>query len=262
MHAPLDRLVELAGVKFRGGEVVAEFSTLVDPGSPIAPEATAIHGIDDAAVRGAPKASDALAKFVEFCGAAPLAAHNAPFDAGVLGGEMARTRLEPPGNRILDTRLLAKALLQADSYSLVNLVKQLGLPAGTHHRALADAHHVFHLLRRLIGLLGEPDRVPFGEVLRRKAPIAFGDYLPKRPSLGDDLRPLGAATSSGDPVTIDYAIDGSKRASLQVTPRLLFERDGVAYMEALCHLSGRVKTYRLDRIRGLRAEAGQGLLFG
>src|SRR5262249_30512080 len=56
MHAPLDRLVEIAAVRFRGGEKVAEFSTLVDPGCPISPEAIAIHGIDDAAVRGAPDA--------------------------------------------------------------------------------------------------------------------------------------------------------------------------------------------------------------
>jgi DNA polymerase III epsilon subunit-like protein len=261
MHAPLDRLVEIAALKFRGVHKVAEFSTLVDPGSPIPPEAIAVHGIDDAAVRGAPKARAAIAEFFRFCGEAPLVAHNAPFDASILAGEMARARIDPPPNPILDTRLLAKALVRTDSYSLVNLVKALGLPAGTHHRALADALHVFHLVRRLLERLGDPDGVLFGEVLRRNAPISFERYLPKPPSLGDDLRPLAAAASSGESVTIDYAVEGTRRTSLLVTPRLLFAKEGGSYMEALCHASGIVKTYRLERIHGLRAETGQGLLF-
>ena len=85
---------------------------------------------------------------------------------------MARGRIEPPGNPILDTRLLAKALVRTDSYSLVNLAKALGLPEGTHHRALADALHVFHLVRRLLGRLAvEVCERPEAEAPQRRVQV-------------------------------------------------------------------------------------------
>src|SRR3972149_4178140 len=43
--------VELAVVRFEGGEVVSRYSTLIEPDAAIPPEATAIHGITDEMVR-------------------------------------------------------------------------------------------------------------------------------------------------------------------------------------------------------------------
>ena len=48
------RIVELAGVKFCGDKIVDVFDTYVDPGMPIPPYATAVHGIRDADVADAP----------------------------------------------------------------------------------------------------------------------------------------------------------------------------------------------------------------
>ena len=257
VHAPLDRVVEIGGVKFQGGEVKAEFSTLVDPSSPISEAGTAVHGITDAMVRGAPKAKEAIGSFLAFAGDAVLVAHHAPFDAGVLAGEMAREGIAPPGNPILDTRLLARATVKFDSYGLENLVKSLGLPAELHHRALPDSRHVFRLMRRLVA---EPRETSMAEVLRRNGPpISFERYVPQAPALPDELLPLKAAASSGEPLTIVYAGEGSPAAPRVVTPKLLFLKDGVGYLEAFCHQSGFVKTYRLDRIRGLRTEVERGL---
>lgn len=46
-------LLELAGVRVEGGEVVDTFAELVLPPVAIEPEATEIHGIDEDAVRQA-----------------------------------------------------------------------------------------------------------------------------------------------------------------------------------------------------------------
>jgi DNA polymerase-3 subunit epsilon len=78
-------ITEIGAVKIRGGEVLGEFHTLVNPGSPIPPFITVLTGITDAMVAPAPLFSEVLPAFLEFCGGAEetiLIAHNAPFDIG------------------------------------------------------------------------------------------------------------------------------------------------------------------------------------
>jgi len=47
-------VVEVAAQVVEAGRVVSTFESLVDPGQPIPPFVTAIHGIDDRMVRGKP----------------------------------------------------------------------------------------------------------------------------------------------------------------------------------------------------------------
>lgn len=79
------RVVELAAVKFRNGEPTARHGMLLDPGMPIPKEATAIHGITDADVRGQPSLAEVAARFLAHVRAADvLVAYNWPFDAAFL----------------------------------------------------------------------------------------------------------------------------------------------------------------------------------
>lgn len=87
-----DELVEVAAVlvdKPRTGRpmAIAAFSTLANPGCPIPAQATAIHGIADADVDGAPPADEVrwrLASFIAQYADALVVAHNAAFDAAFL----------------------------------------------------------------------------------------------------------------------------------------------------------------------------------
>jgi DNA polymerase III epsilon subunit-like protein len=250
--APLDRVVEIAAVRFRGEDVVAEFQTLVDPRCPIPEEASAIHGITDEEVRGAPVAPEALKRFFAFAGDAPLVAHHAPFDARVLAGECARAGLLPPANAIFDTLRLARSSVSAASYSLENLVAALGLPRGPHHRALADSHHVVHLFTRLVTSPRAPGALSLERALARHgSPLSFDRFLPERARLPDSLVALSDALARGETITLLYAASGAAPSRAAVTPLFLFGDGGEAYLEALCHRDRFVKTYRLDRIRGL-----------
>lgn len=47
-------ITEVGAVKVRGGEVLGEFQTLVDPGTPIPPFIAVLTGISNAMVAGAP----------------------------------------------------------------------------------------------------------------------------------------------------------------------------------------------------------------
>src|SRR5205823_6318834 len=77
-------ITEIGAVKVRGGEVLGEFQSLVDPGSPIQPFVTVLTGITDSMVAAAPAVAGVLAAFLEFARGSVLVAHNAPFDMGFL----------------------------------------------------------------------------------------------------------------------------------------------------------------------------------
>src|SRR5690606_15013306 len=68
-------ITEIGAVKTRGGEVIGEFQTLVDPGSPIPPMIVSLTGITDAMVMAAPRIEAVLPSFLEFLGDAVLVAH-------------------------------------------------------------------------------------------------------------------------------------------------------------------------------------------
>lgn len=67
-----------------GGEPEVVLDTLLNPGRPIDPATTAIHGITDADVEGAPAWFEVSSKMVDlFTGATAVAAYNAPYDATI-----------------------------------------------------------------------------------------------------------------------------------------------------------------------------------
>jgi DNA polymerase-3 subunit epsilon len=90
-----DRIVELAAVKvFPLGEDGSErpeeeLSLLIDPEMPISPEATAVHGIDDARVAGCPIFADVAPRIREFLEGCDLSGFNIKrFDLPMLLGKL------------------------------------------------------------------------------------------------------------------------------------------------------------------------------
>ena len=88
-EAAADKIIELAVVVFEYcretgavGRVLETYDGLEDPGMPIPPESTAIHGITDAMVAGKRIDDAAVARLLE--GVGIVIAHNARFDRGFL----------------------------------------------------------------------------------------------------------------------------------------------------------------------------------
>jgi DNA polymerase III epsilon subunit family exonuclease len=139
-----DRIVEVACVLVDGDAVVDRWSTLINPQRPIPERATAVHGITDRAVRGAPLLADALSELREVCSGRLLVAHNAQFDLAFLSG------LDHVGG--LCTMRLARVLFpEAPNHknqtlrAFLEIDREIGEEVGAH-RALDDAVVTAHVL--------------------------------------------------------------------------------------------------------------------
>lgn len=79
------RIVELAAYNVAGQTLL---DTLIDPGGPIPPDATDVHGITDQWVAGAPSFAAALPKLTEVLAGRRCLIYNAPYDKGRLRHEL------------------------------------------------------------------------------------------------------------------------------------------------------------------------------
>jgi DNA polymerase III subunit epsilon len=153
-------ITEIGAVKVRGGQVLGELSTLVNPGRPIPAFISLLTGITDAMVLDAPRIDAALAAFLEFARGSVLVAHNAPFDISFLKAATAASGREWPGHTVVDTVHLARQVLLRDEVAnrkLSTLARLFGSPDTPDHRALHDARatvHVLHGLLERVGSLG------------------------------------------------------------------------------------------------------------
>lgn len=84
-------ICELAVVDARTGNVLLE--SLVDAGQPIHPAASAVHGIVDGDLDGAPALPELLPRLRRAVGKRPLLAYNAPYDRDALRQDAQRHRL-------------------------------------------------------------------------------------------------------------------------------------------------------------------------
>jgi len=100
------RIVEFGAVRFTPAKgELHHFEQLADPEFPIPDDATRIHGITDAMVRGMPTVAETLPIFLGFLGGPEtvLLAHNASFDLGFLSFALAKLGMPFPPNPVVDT---------------------------------------------------------------------------------------------------------------------------------------------------------------
>lgn len=132
------RVCEVAAISFRGAERVATLAELVNPGQPIPPEVSRIHGITDEMVRNSPSFGAVAPGLLAALEGSVLVAHNAEFDLGFLNMEFERVGLRFPDLPVLDTLVLARRNWKFQSNRLGNIAKELNISSEGWHRALSD----------------------------------------------------------------------------------------------------------------------------
>ena len=147
-----DAITEIGAVKYRGGEEIGRFTTLVNPGCAIPPFIVLLTGITDTMVTNASAIEDVLDDLLEFIGDSVLVAHNARFDIGFINAALVRAGRERLSNRVLDTVSLARRLVGAEvrNCKLSTVAATLGFTNQPCHRAINDVLATGDLLHLLI----------------------------------------------------------------------------------------------------------------
>ncbi|HEX2144705.1 MAG TPA: DEDD exonuclease domain-containing protein [Glycomyces sp.] len=188
-------ITEIGAVKVKGGEIIGEFGSLVNPGEPIDPRVTRLTGITDDMVADAPGIESVLPAFLEFARGATLVAHNAGFDIGFLRHACELTDTRWPRPPVVDTVVLARRLTEKSEVPnrrLGTLARLFGSPVTPNHRALDDARATVAVLHGLIerasghGVSTDAELAEFcraipSELQRRKRHLADG--LPQGPGV-------------------------------------------------------------------------------
>ncbi|GGF31503.1 DNA polymerase III subunit epsilon [Marmoricola endophyticus] len=150
-------ITEVGAVKVRGGEVLGEFQTLVNPRGGIPAFIAVLTGITDSMVASAPSIESVLPAFLEFAEGCVLVAHNAPFDVGFLKHFAAEQQRAWPAFEVVDTARLARRVITRDdapNCKLGSLARAFGSTTTPNHRALSDARATVDVLHGLMERLG------------------------------------------------------------------------------------------------------------
>lgn len=140
LSAAKHRVIEIGAVKVRAGRIIARQAWLINPGQPIPPVTTRIHGLADEDVSEAPAFSDVYDEFVAFVKGTILVAHNAGFDVRFMAHEAHRNALPFPPEPVLDNlRLVRKWYPNLESHGLQSVADHLDIEPGRYHRALDDS---------------------------------------------------------------------------------------------------------------------------
>lgn len=175
LKAKTERVIELAAFDPEQNRI---FETFLNPGFPISPEVSAIHGITDEMVKEAPSFADIVHDFNKFCeGDVVLIAHNNDaFDVHFIRAEYERAGVPLPPWKFLDSLKWARRYRpDLPRHSLQVLREHYSIPENRAHRALDDVKVLCEVFKQLTGdltiqeiynLLNKPrpvQHMPFGK---------------------------------------------------------------------------------------------------
>jgi DNA polymerase-3 subunit epsilon len=169
-----DRVIEIAGIRLRGGEVQYSFQSLVNPQRRLPPFIVQFTGINQQMLAGAPTAENILPDFLRFIEGAILVGHNIGFDIGFLAHEAKLLGCAFPIDG-LDTIPLARRLLPGlRRFKLDVVADYLKIPASRRHRAMGDARVTAAVFIKLMDVAREQGIQTLEHVRRRlQLPVAW-----------------------------------------------------------------------------------------
>ena len=141
-----DEIVELAAVRLNRGKPVATFHRYLRNRVSVG-DSRNIHGLSDEflAINGADP-SKAIAQFLVFSEGALLVGHNVSFDMRMLRTNARRLGLSSKSHQYADTLDIARRFVEADDYTLSNLVRHFDIPFKPTHQAMDDVKATTALL--------------------------------------------------------------------------------------------------------------------
>ena len=242
-----DRIVEIAALKFKGTEKVAEFQALVNPGRPISAAAFAVNKISQEMLQDAATPETVIPKFIDFIQGTCVCSYNAGFDLEFLNNELKILSLPALKDiLIIDALKMAKRVLPGlERYALWFVSDTLGIKIEQKHRAFSDVELTLAVFDKL------------KNILKTKGITDFNKYLGLfsiNPELLEDISnqkiaQIQEALSLGAQIKIEYiAASNAQVTSREVAPKEIKRENGKDYLIGYCCLKRQERSFRVDNI--------------
>jgi len=205
LDARTARLVQIGAVRLSGSGIdeAERFEQLVDPGVPIPPMASAIHGIKDEHVGNAPSFSAIAPELEAFIASSVVIGHTISYDVAVLQREYELAGRAWRRPRTLDVRDLAElAQPTLARYDLERLCEWLSIDIVGRHTAIGDALATARVFAALVPLLRQRGIRTLAEadsasrqLGERRAQSSPRLHVREDPPQGDTRRPIARVDS-------------------------------------------------------------------
>jgi DNA polymerase III epsilon subunit family exonuclease len=145
------RIMEIAIVEVRGGTIVDEYQTLVNPGQGVPSMITSLTGITSDMTKGAPYFDHIAEDVARRLEGRAFVAHNATFDWNFVSAELVRANVDVPTVPKLCTVRMVRRLVPALRRRNLDVVtRHFGVDIHDRHRAHGDALATARVLLRLL----------------------------------------------------------------------------------------------------------------
>lgn len=133
------RITEIALIRVEDGNVVEEFTSLVNPGSPIPYWITRLTGITDADVADAPYFDEIAGEINRILDGAIFVAHNVRFDFSFVKRQLEAVGYSFKPKLFCTVRMSRRLYAEHKGHSLEKIIARHGISTKDRHRAYADA---------------------------------------------------------------------------------------------------------------------------
>jgi DNA polymerase III epsilon subunit family exonuclease len=242
-----DRIVEIAGIRFKAKETIATFQSLVNPHRIISAAAFEVNKITQDMLQNAPETVEVMPKFLDFIHGSCLCSYNATFDLGFLNNELKLMGQNlPSNNAVVDILKMARRILPSlERYGLWFVADRLGIKTKQEHRAFSDVELTLNVFNKL------------KEMLQAKGILDFTNFLSLfglNSQFLDDinnqkLAKIQEAMDLGVRLKIKY-LSGSDASVTErdVIPKEIRQDKFKNYLVGYCCLRNEERTFRIDGI--------------
>jgi DNA polymerase-3 subunit alpha (Gram-positive type) len=242
-----DRVVEIAGIKFRGGARIAQFQSLVNPRREISEAAFRVNQITPEMLSSAPQMQEVMPRFLEFIKGSCLCSYNAAFDLAFLNNEL--KVLNAPALEdvvVIDILRMSRRLLPGlERYALWFVADILGIRLKQEHRAFSDVEltlQVFSKLKDTLEAKGISDFQDFSHLFNVNRG-RLNDINSRR------IAKIQEAMGLGVRLKIKYFSGSAAQVSeREVIPKEIRQEKNKSYLVGHCCLRNEERTFRIDGI--------------
>jgi len=242
-----DRIVEIAGTRFKGKEIISTFQTLVNPRRAVSEAAFKVNHISQEMLEPAPEMKKVMPEFLRFIRDSCLCSYNAGFDLEFLNYEL--KLLNEPALKdivVVDILKMARRLLPGlERYALWFVAERLGIPNEQKHRASSDVELTWGVFQRLKAVLkskGIEDFHNFTGLFSINAHLLESISNQKAAEIQE-------AIGLGVKLKIKYlSSSGAEVSEREVIPKEIKQENNHSYLVGFCCLRQEERTFRIDGI--------------